>query len=101
MPVSPNAIVKYREEHGPFKSRNELQKVAGLGPSTFLQAAGFLKIANGAELLDNTFIHPESYAAVRTLLTLLPEGEDKTMRPAERIALFKQRIKLQNSFRTL
>ena len=92
-----NAIVKYREEHGPFKSRNELQKVAGLGPSTFLQAAGFLKIANGAELLDNTFIHPESYAAVRTLLTLLPEGEDKATRPAERIALFKQRIKLQNS----
>ena len=92
-----NAIVKYREEHGPFKSRNELQKVSGLGPSTFLQAAGFLKIANGAELLDNTFIHPESYDAVRTLLTLLPEGEGKATRPAERIALFKQRIKLQNS----
>ncbi len=92
-----NAIVKYREEHGSFKSRNELQKVPGLGPSTFLQAAGFLKIANGAELLDNTFIHPESYGAVRTLLTLLPGEEDKVVRPAERIALFKQRIKLQNS----
>lgn len=92
-----NAIVKHREEHGPFKSRHELQKVSGLGPSTFLQAAGFLKIANGAELLDNTFIHPESYDAVRTLLTLLPEGEGKATRPAERIALFKQRTKLQNS----
>ncbi len=92
-----NAIIKYREEHGPFKSRNELQKVAGLGPSTFLQAAGFLKIANGAELLDNTFIHPESYDAVRTLLTMLPDGEGKATRPTERIALFKQRIKLQNS----
>ena len=92
-----NAIVKYREEHGPFKSRNELQKVAGLGPSTFLQAAGFLRIANGAELLDNTFIHPESYDAVRTLLTMLPEGEGKATRPAERIALFKQRIQLQSS----
>ncbi|GAC1426311.1 MAG: Tex family protein [Ktedonobacteraceae bacterium] len=92
-----NAIVKYREEHGSFKSRDELQKVPGLGPATFLQAAGFLKIANGAELLDNTFIHPESYSAVRMLLTLLPEGEGKTTRLAERIAVFKQRIKLQNS----
>ena len=92
-----NAIIKYREEHGPFKSRGELQKVSGLGPSTFLQAAGFLKIANGAELLDNTFIHPESYDAVHTLFTLLPEGDGKATRPAERIALFKQRIQLQNS----
>ncbi len=92
-----NAIVKYREEHGTFKSRDELQKVPGFGPSTFLQAAGFLKIANGAEMLDNTFIHPESYNAARTLLTLLPEGEGKATRPADRIALFRQRIKLQNS----
>jgi len=92
-----NAIVKYREEHGPFKSRNELQKVPGFGPSTFLQAAGFLKIANGVELLDNTFIHPESYNAARTLLTMLPEGEGKTMRLADRMAVFRQRIKLQNS----
>lgn len=92
-----NAIVKYREEHGPFKSRAELQKVSGLGPSTFLQAAGFLKIANGSEMLDNTFIHPESYNAARVLLTMLPEGEGKATRPAERIALFRQRIKLQNT----
>jgi len=92
-----NAIVKYREEHGPFKSRNELQKVPGFGPSTFLQAAGFLKIVQGVELLDNTFIHPESYNAARTLLTMLPEGEGKATRPADRIAVFRQRIKLQNS----
>ncbi|GAC1393145.1 MAG: Tex family protein [Ktedonobacteraceae bacterium] len=92
-----SAIVKYREEHGPFKSRETFQKVPGLGPSTFLQAAGFLKIAKGVELLDNTFIHPESYNATRTLLAMLPEGEGKTPRPAERIALFRQRIKLQNS----
>src|SRR5690348_1507290 len=67
-----NAIVKYREEHGPFKSREELHKVPGLGEVTFVQAAGFLKIASGSEPLDNTFIHPESYQATRTLLTLLP-----------------------------
>src|SRR5947207_336382 len=95
-----NAIVKYREEHGPFKARDELQKVSGLGPATFVQAAGFLKIANGSELLDNTFIHPESYAAARTLLSMLPAGGDdkgKVARPAERVAQFRQFIKLQNS----
>jgi protein Tex len=95
-----NAIVKYREEHGPFKSRAELQKVTGLGPATFVQAAGFLKVADGVEPLDNTFIHPESYAAVRALLEMLPAGDDvkgKAAKPAERVAQFRQFIKLQNS----
>ena len=92
-----NAIVKYREEKGTFTSREELQRVSGLGPATFLQAAGFLKIANGSEPLDNTFIHPESYEATRHLLTLLPKGEGKAIRPAERIAQFRQLIKLQSS----
>ncbi len=93
-----NAIVKYREEHGPFKSREELQKVAGLGPATFVQAAGFLKIANGVEPLDNTFIHPESYTAARAVLAMLPNsGDGKAQKPAERIAQFRQLIKLQNS----
>jgi len=95
-----SAIVKYREQHGPFKSREELQKVPGLGPATFVQAAGFLKIANGIEPLDNTFIHPESYAAARALLAMLPSNSDekgKTLKPAERVAQFRQFIKLQSS----
>lgn len=92
-----NAIVKYREQNGPFKTREELHKVSGLGPATFVQAAGFLKIANGAEPLDNTFIHPESYTATRALLQLLPAGSGRTNRPSERIAQFRQLIKLQNS----
>src|SRR5207302_1213357 len=71
-----NAIFNYREEHGPFKSRADLQKVPGLGPATFVQAAGFLKVANGVEPLDNTFIHPESYDAARALLEMLPAGND-------------------------
>jgi protein Tex len=91
-----NAIVKYREEHGPFKSREDLQKVSGLGPATFVQAAGFLKIANGVESLDNTFIHPESYPAAHALLDMLPSGDGQT-KPAQRIAQFRQFIKLQNS----
>ncbi|MFL5629351.1 MAG: Tex family protein [Ktedonobacteraceae bacterium] len=93
-----NAIVKYREQHGPFKAREEVQKVVGVGPATFVQATGFLKIANGSEPLDNTFIHPESYAAARKLLEMLPaNGNGKTGKPAERIAQFRQLIKLQHS----
>jgi uncharacterized protein len=92
-----NAIVKYREEHGPFKTRQELLKVPGLGPATFVQAAGFLKIVNGVEPLDNTFIHPESYQATKALLALLPGGNDQRLKPAQRIAQYRQLIKLQSS----
>ena len=91
-----NAIVKYREEHGPFKSRQDFLKVPGLGPATFVQAAGFLKIANGGEPLDNTFIHPESYDAARAFLKMLP-GDQKKNRPAERIAQFREQLKMQNT----
>lgn len=92
-----NAIIKYREQHGSFKSREELQKVSGVGPATFVQAAGFLKIARGVELLDNTFIHPESYPAARALLEMLPADDKSTSKPAERIAQFRQLVKLQHS----
>jgi len=93
-----SAIVKYREEHGPFRSRQEFQKVSGLGPATFVQAAGFLKIAGGVEPLDNTFIHPESYPAARALLHLLPGADTGAAdKPAERIAQVRQLIKLQHS----
>ena len=70
-------IVSYRQQHGPFASREQLHKVTGLGPTTFVQAAGFLKIRNGAELLDNTFIHPESYGVARAVLTRLPSGGER------------------------
>lgn len=61
-------IVQYREETGPFTSRTELKKVAKLGPKTFEQCAGFLRIADGKNALDNTGVHPESYPAVKKLL---------------------------------
>jgi uncharacterized protein len=66
-----------------------------------VQAAGFLKIANGEEPLDNTFIHPESYVATRALLDLLPAGENKHAKPSERIAQYRQFIKLQSSLGSL
>ena len=92
-----NAIVRYREQHGPFATREDLRKVPGLGPATFVQAAGFLKIASGSEPLDNTFIHPESYGAARALLEMLPAGDNGRAKPAERIAQFRQLIRLRNS----
>ncbi|MEO8971851.1 MAG: Tex family protein [Ktedonobacteraceae bacterium] len=92
-----SAIIKYREQHGSFKSREELQKVPGVGPATFVQAAGFLKIARGVEPLDNTFIHPESYPAARTLLEMLPANDNKAGKTSERVAQFRQLVKLQHS----
>ena len=65
------AIVTHRQECGPFKRRDELKKVKGLGDRTFVQAAGFLRIRGGADPLDATAIHPESYAATRKLLASL------------------------------
>ncbi len=67
--VSQN-IVAYREENGAFKSRNELKKVAKLGPKAFLQCAGFLRVAESSNVLDNTAVHPESYDAAKQLLEL-------------------------------
>jgi len=71
-------IVAYREENGPFTSRSQLKKVPKLGPKAFQQCAGFLRIPESKELLDNTGVHPESYAAAKALLNLLDckKGED-------------------------
>ncbi len=61
-------IVKYRNENGKFTKREELKNVSGLGEKAFEQCAGFLKIPDGENPLDNTFIHPESYQATEKLL---------------------------------
>ncbi len=54
-------VYDYRREHGPFRSREQLKEVPGFGEATFVQSAGFLKIADGSNPLDATWIHPESY----------------------------------------
>ena len=75
-------VVAYREENGAFTSRKELKKVPKLGPKAFEQCAGFLRVAESREPLDNTAVHPESYDAAKKLLTLC--GYDaKTLRTAD------------------
>jgi len=60
-------IVKYRDENGRFRSRTQLLKVPGVGPKTFEQAAGFLRIRDGENPLDRTAVHPESYPVVEQI----------------------------------
>lgn len=69
-------IVVYREEKGKFSSRKELLKVKRLGDKAFEQCAGFLRVMESKEPLDNTSVHPESYDAARTLIDLLDYTKD-------------------------
>jgi uncharacterized protein len=61
-------VYEYRREHGPFRSREQLREVAGFGDATFVQAAGFLKIAGGDNPFDATWIHPESYTVATKVM---------------------------------
>ena len=67
-PLLSENIVAYRNEHGPFKKRADLKKVPRLGAKAFEQCAGFLRITGGAEPLDASSVHPESYAVARKIL---------------------------------
>lgn len=67
-PTLADRIVAYRDHHGPFSTREALKEVPGIGPKTFQQAAGFLRIRDGHNPLDNSAIHPESYAVAEALL---------------------------------
>jgi len=64
-------IVKYREENGPFRSREELKKVPRLGPAVFKQCAGFLRIPGAENYFDRSAVHPESYALARQIMERL------------------------------
>ena len=72
-----NNIVSYRDEQGKFRNREELQEVSGVGDIAFQQAAGFLRIPEGDDPLDNTGIHPESYQATHKLLKLFSAENDR------------------------
>ncbi|MCI5927042.1 MAG: RNA-binding transcriptional accessory protein [Pseudoflavonifractor capillosus] len=84
-------IVKYREENGAFTSRKQLLKVAKLGPKAFEQCAGFLRVPESANVLDNTGVHPESYDAAGKLLELCGYGMADVK--ADNLSQLPQRVK--------
>lgn len=71
-----NNIVAYRQDNGAFKSRQELLKVSKLGPKAFEQCAGFLRVAESSNVLDNTAVHPESYKSASDLLKICNVSDD-------------------------
>ncbi len=71
-------IVEFRDKTGIIRSRDELRKISGFGDKTFEQAAGFLKVPESREALDNTWVHPENYAAAREILQDIKENREIT-----------------------
>ncbi|MFX5793651.1 helix-hairpin-helix domain-containing protein, partial [Acinetobacter baumannii] len=63
------AVVRYRDQHGAFRNREDLKNVPRLGAKTFEQAAGFLRIMGGENPLDASAVHPEAYPVVERILT--------------------------------
>ena len=84
-------IVLYREENGKFKSRKQLLKVPKLGEKAYTQCAGFLRIDCGDNILDNTAVHPESYAKAEKLLSLFSYTKEDVK--ARKISDLKEKIK--------
>ena len=82
-PTTAKAIVRWREQHGAFASRQQLLQVTGLGPRTFEQSAGFLRIRGGDNPLDLTGVHPETYPVVETILAQTGQTIDQLMGRAE------------------
>ena len=84
-------IASYREENGSFKSRAELLKVPKLGPKAFEQCAGFLRISDGGNVLDNTAVHPESYTAAKKLLAICGVTDEDVR--SGNISALKEKVK--------
>ncbi len=85
-------LVAYRKTHGPFRDRHQLLQVNGIGEGRFVQAAGFLKIGDGDNPLDCTWIHPESYAVATQILQDLGYGPE-VLRDRERMAELQEKLK--------
>lgn len=96
-------IVKYREENGMIASRAEIKKVPRLGAKAFEQAAGFLRIPNAKNILDNTGVHPESYPAVKELFKLLEIKtlDDEAKAKLQALNLKEMSTQLEIGFETL
>ncbi|MBL8352510.1 MAG: RNA-binding transcriptional accessory protein [Burkholderiaceae bacterium] len=88
-PAVAAAIVRWRDAHGAFRNRRQLLEVGGLGPKTFEQAAGFLRIRDGDDPLDRTGVHPETYPVVQRVLDRLQRPVDQVMGKADVIRTLK------------
>ena len=84
-------IVTFREENGKFTSRSQLLKVSKLGPKAYEQCAGFLRIPDGKNILDNTAVHPESYKKAEKLLELFGYSEEDVK--ARKLSDLPQKVK--------
>src|SRR5262249_38174832 len=85
-------LVEYRNRHGPFRRREQLLEVPGIGEARFIQAAGFRKIQGRAHALDRTWIHPESYPVARQVFTELGYGPE-ALDDNQKVEELRERLK--------
>ena len=97
-PSVAKAVVRWRESHGAFASRQQLLEVTGLGPKTFEQSAGFLRIRGGANPLDMTGVHPETYTVVQTILTHTAKPVQELMGRAELLKTLRPELFANDKF---
>ena len=86
------SVVRWRDSHGAFANRQQLLQVSGLGPKTFEQCAGFLRIRGGENPLDMTGVHPESYPVVEKILQHCDQPIDKLMGRADMLASLRPEL---------
>ena len=92
------AVVRWREQHGAFRSRQQLLDVAGLGPKTFEQAAGFLRIRGGDNPLDMTGVHPETYPVVERIMETTGKPVAELMGRADMLKTLKPELFANEKF---
>ena len=92
------AVVRWREAHGAFKSRQQLMEVSGLGAKTFEQSAGFLRIRGGDNPLDMTGVHPETYPVVEKMMTTTGKPVAELMGRAEMLKTLKPELFANEKF---
>ena len=100
-PAVAASIVGWRDANGAFKSRRQLLDVAGLGPKTFEQAAGFLRIRDGDDPLDMTGVHPETYPVVQRLLAAVQRPVHEVMGRADVLRTLKPEAFADEKFGTI
>ena len=91
-PSVAKAVVRWRESHGAFATRQQLLEVTGLGPKSFEQSAGFLRIRGGTNPLDMTGVHPETYPVVQTILAHAARPVQELMGRAEMLKTLKPEL---------